>query len=306
MATEWSKAEPATKVSIFEFGDRYIKVSLVRPQYQKQSCAERKLSVAMLDLSMAFDGVEEDFMDLASLIAFDDTPHHSGFPAASSTDSTRNSSSEIIPKKPKRIRNRHPGVVIFPRIVKMDVRRKYPLMFVNVANSMDGDLAVRYFTQFCTQSCQWVDTTLHPITREAAHVKVFSGLGEIVGYCRNGPTPPVDFTLHLQDACIKQSTQYSGSKIVMKLIARCSSLSLSLQSGQSCVDASDSDSSLTTAEAEDQPVKKPATDALSMVSYSGESVDIGFLSVTLKLDTQHRFQHVDMESDFFLGNENTQ
>lgn len=101
---------------------------------------------------------------------------------ANSKDST--SSDIVVHKKPKRIRNRRPGVVIFPRVVKIDIRRKYPLMFINMANSLDPKLTARFFTQFCLPNCQLIDTTLTPVTLEAAVVKVHNGLPEILQFCQ--------------------------------------------------------------------------------------------------------------------------
>eukprot|EP01039_Chlorochromonas_danica_P001459 gene1459-1587_t len=58
------------------------------------------------------------------------------------------------PKKRVRRVNRSP----FPRIVKADIRRKYPTMFVNVLNMVDADASRKFFETYCVGSCQLIDT----------------------------------------------------------------------------------------------------------------------------------------------------
>ncbi|RYY71138.1 hypothetical protein EON63_21970 [archaeon] len=134
----------------------------------------------------------------------------------------------------------------------------------------------------------------------------------------HGPPPPVDFTLYLQHACIKQSSAYAGSKVVMKVLAKASGLVPVLKPAEPFNEASTNISTsfadIEGMQSANQLVtKKPKSPSPERTSQqhpggSGEGMgmgmsvmDIGFLTVTLTLDTQHRFQHVDIESDFFMG-----
>eukprot|EP01039_Chlorochromonas_danica_P002039 gene2039-2222_t len=58
------------------------------------------------------------------------------------------------PKKRVRRVNNSP----FPRIVKADIRRKYPTMFVNMINMVDADASRKFFETYCVGSCQLIDT----------------------------------------------------------------------------------------------------------------------------------------------------
>lgn len=111
----------------------------------------------------------------------------------------------------------------------------------------------------------------------------------------------------MQDACIKQSTQYSGSKVVMRFVARSTGLlSVMKQNRTPDMDASVDLYNLLTVDSSDQPATaKPRTVSAEPTTTHKQEMrigvmDIGFLNITVALDTKHRFQHVDMESNFFM------
>lgn len=45
----------------------------------------------------------------------------------------------------------------FPRVLKRDIRRTYANMLINVMNSYDVELIVKFFTQFCLSNCYLFD-----------------------------------------------------------------------------------------------------------------------------------------------------
>eukprot|EP01031_Cornospumella_fuschlensis_P030643 gene30643-37025_t len=193
--------------------------------------------------------------------------------------------SVLRPMKRVRMRRRaHP----FLRVIKADIRRKYPMMFINVVNSCDPDLMCRFFTQFCVPHCQLSDSVLHPHTREKTELFVRSGLPEIQQFATVCATAP-DFILQLQNACIKQSKQYTGSKVVLQVQAKVSSLQHFLEKSAATPEKLDAIQAIV----ECVLPKRQVSDI--------SSGDAGFRgSVTFVLDEEHRLEHVDMEVEYFL------
>eukprot|EP01031_Cornospumella_fuschlensis_P030644 gene30644-37026_t len=207
----------------------------------------------------------------------------------------QNSSSAILSdKKPRRIRNRlraHP----FPRVLKVDIRRKYPMMLVNVVNSFDPEFMSRFFSQFCVPSCQLSDAVLHPLTREKTQLCVRSGLPEICkfAYDQVAAAAP-DMIMQLRSACIKQSNMYAGSKLALELEVKAHALSL-LDFVEIACCAPDKIS-----------IAQGVMDALGK-KYKTECLqafhEVGFVgNLTISLDAQHRFEKLEMEADFFILN----
>eukprot|EP01031_Cornospumella_fuschlensis_P036858 gene36858-44712_t len=204
------------------------------------------------------------------------------------------SSAILSDKKPRRIRNRlraHP----FPRVLKVDIRRKYPMMLVNVVNSSDPELMCRFFSQFCVPSCQLCDSVLHPLTREKKQVFVRSGLPEIHQFAyEKASTAAPDFIMQLRSACVKQSNVYAGSKLALQVEVRAHAASFCNFFEIACNTP------------ENLSIVTGVMDALAK-KYKTKCVqafnDVGFVgNLTITLDVEHRFEKLEMEADFFLAN----
>lgn len=74
----------------------------------------------------------------------EDSTHSSGNNSSSSGGST--SSSTLVPDDFRTPYSTRRGKI--PKLLKHDIRRFYPAMFINVLNSQDGDLLTRYFERF--------------------------------------------------------------------------------------------------------------------------------------------------------------
>lgn len=101
----------------------------------------------MSDSEMIFDDScwDSSTSSLCDLLYFDSTE---------SVDSISSPSQEFAQKKKRRKRY---VVNLFPRVVKSDIRRFYPRMFANVANSTDPILLRSFMETYCSPQFHSVD-----------------------------------------------------------------------------------------------------------------------------------------------------
>lgn len=107
----------------------------------------------------------------------------------------------------------------FPRILKSDVRLILPQMFVNVANSCDGALLTRFFTDLCLGNCQFFDYAKHPISRDKRLLLSNDGIQNFLSFLGGGSAPP-DFTCTLKSYRIKRLPYNSNSLVTCTLLIR--------------------------------------------------------------------------------------
>eukprot|EP01033_Poteriospumella_lacustris_P016509 gene16509-11806_t len=138
-----------------------------------------------------------------------------------STENSVNSSSEHVAVKKKQ-RKRY-VVNLFPRIVKCDIRRFYPRMFANVANSHDPALTASFIRTYCLP--QFSSTDIMQCEDGTSPSFSLTGVGAAISVTLLELETMPDVTLIIHNAAIKQfrdtpdqselsfSVEYVGTKL---------------------------------------------------------------------------------------------
>jgi hypothetical protein len=221
----------------------------------------------------------------------------------------------------------------FPRVLKRDIRRSYANMLINVMNSYDVELIVKFFTHFCLANCYLFDDS-----SEAMQIQPNSMISSLLngpmgalnganagGAARNNNTSlrqvqgPEHIALHmlrgmdlvpdcvvqLKQASIHQYLNTTGSKIVCKVTMSGTKLfKYAFTSGSVMLQ-----SILHQTEAQEQVFNvlqmvlgESAAAKLSMEDISqyfqkimvSEPVDVSFAAtITMYLDEEHRIYRLD-------------
>ncbi|RYG93404.1 hypothetical protein EON65_58970 [archaeon] len=114
---------------------------------------------------------------------------------------------------------------------------------------------------------------------------------EILQFAQEKMCDAPDFIVQLQHACIKQSNMYAGSKVVLQINAKATSLLHFFD----CV----------VIKPENKKAVQGVLEALQEKFHTKDQPigEAGFFgSMTMSLDREHRFQKLEMEADFFLSN----
>eukprot|EP01031_Cornospumella_fuschlensis_P027221 gene27221-32888_t len=191
-----------------------------------------------------------------------------------------------LPKKVRRRKRRLP----FPRVFKEDIRRKYPMMFVNVVNSCDPQLMCEFFRKFCRPECELYNCLIHPQTREKIQMFSHSGLSEMLPFAHvKVVTAAPDFVMQLQHAYIKRSVSFRGSIVTFQVRAKASSL-FHFYDDANCHDQL----ALSTRAFLDALMARYHTKDRSFNPFEL----IG--TMTMHMDDEHRLERLEMSADFCL------
>eukprot|EP01031_Cornospumella_fuschlensis_P004838 gene4838-6053_t len=218
-------------------------------------------------------------IDISAKINFAE-PRQTGIPESSAI---------VTRARPKRVRIRkwYPRL---PRVLKIDIRRKYPTMVMNVLNACEPNLLCRFLSQFCLPDCQIEDSIVHPITGAKTVVFTHTGLEQILAVAQTSPSAS-DTIFQLHSACIQQSNMYSGSKLLLKVSVRTSFLAKFFEPA-----AQHHQSRLLMLE-----------EVMALLERKFQAKDrpmgsAGLLGdLTVSLDEAHRFRKLEMVADFFLS-----
>lgn len=122
---------------------------------------------------------------------------------------------------PRRRRRRRRCVSLFPRILKRDVRRLFPSMYINAMNSRQCETINDFLSTFCVKSCKIIDgcnyayfcdslaNLCRPIT--------INGLPNFLSLMNLKMSSLPDGIVQLKDSYIQQQLHTPGSKVLMKV-----------------------------------------------------------------------------------------
>jgi len=131
--------------------------------------------------------------------------------------------SEMLSKRHRLNRNKYePRLNLFPRILKRDIRRSYASMLVNVMNSFDVEMMVKFFSAFCLRSCYLFDDStealaVEPVRPVNSVFRRVRGPEHIALHLLRGMDLVPDCIIRLIGAEILQTANHSGSKIVCRV-----------------------------------------------------------------------------------------
>lgn len=121
-------------------------------------------------------------------------------------------------KKPKKKRKRPYYIPVnkLPRILKRDIRRDYPGMYVNVLNSLDVNLMSQFFEQFATPTLTFSRYLPQAHRHNIAISRSINGVHSIASGIHEEIKDFPDFMLQIQDVKIYQKQNVSGCKIIIQ------------------------------------------------------------------------------------------
>lgn len=138
----------------------------------------------------------------------------------------------LVPEKRKRFRKYYDRrVKPFPRVLKRDIRRTYAAMLMNVMNSYDAELILKFFTHFCHSACNLYDDSSEAMSIQpnaqmalslpsssssssSTSLRHVQGPEHIALHMLRGMDLVPDCTVRLRQASIHQFLNTKGSKIV--------------------------------------------------------------------------------------------
>lgn len=128
----------------------------------------------------------------------------------------------LQPIKKRRKRNR-PTAHPFPRILKSDVRRKLPLMYINAVNSGDIGLIESFFRAFCVGSCSLVDnlddTSICEALRTVKPLTV-RGLNKVADVLTKRIASIPDIAVRIEHSWIQHRLNAPGSVVISKVLIK--------------------------------------------------------------------------------------
>lgn len=104
--------------------------------------------------------------------------------------------------------------LMFPPILKRDIRREYARMFVNTMNLCDAELMSKYVRQFCAQTCVMV-SGIAMITASAPEPHTYEGNSLIAHVMPLAGKQMPDLVGYLCDVQIVRKKGVPGSALVM-------------------------------------------------------------------------------------------
>jgi len=113
---------------------------------------------------------------------------------------------------------------IYPRVLKRDIRRNYATMLVNVMNSYEVEMMVKFFSAFCVRSCYLYDDStealaVQPISsvNNSISIRRVRGPEYIALHLLRGMDLVPDCTIKLLAAEIRQGLEPTGSQVVCRV-----------------------------------------------------------------------------------------
>jgi len=125
-------------------------------------------------------------------------------------------------KKPKKKRKKPYYIPVnkLPRILKRDIRRDYPNMYVNVLNSQDPELMNSFFEQFAIPTLSFSRYLPHAHRHNVPVSRSMNGIQTIAEGIHEEIKDFPDFVLQIQSVKIYQKEHMSGCKIIIQSLMK--------------------------------------------------------------------------------------
>ncbi len=106
---------------------------------------------------------------------------------------------------------------VFPLswVIKRDIRKDYPTMWINVSNHYDRNLLSKFFEEFCTPGCRYV-AELPFDTAHTSRVRRSKNRAELIAQILHDSSFFPDLSFRLMSMKIVQRKGYVGSQVVIR------------------------------------------------------------------------------------------